>query len=153
MPALPQDYSKRDYNSPVSPNLDTLLSYLEGHIYTSISSLQRVPYSTVRDIVVRRLNSQDNTFKSKPRPGCIKKTTSRDNHVLVHHTLQYPRTTLQVLSTLSKSTKRLYYNTVRTILKHTGKAKRKPRRKLYLSPIYIKRRLEWCKYELKGKRD
>ncbi|KAF8857048.1 hypothetical protein BDZ45DRAFT_553791, partial [Acephala macrosclerotiorum] len=44
-------------------------------------------------------------------------------------------------------------NTVRKILKEHGKAKRKPRRKLYLKPEHKRKRLIWCKQQKKTKRN
>ena len=106
--------------------------YLDSHKYASISRLEGVPYSTVRDIIQYQLESGDETFKSKLRSGGLKKTSIRDGRKLVRYTIQYPRTTLDSLAILSKSGHKLHRNTVYRILKSFGKAKYKPRMKLYL---------------------
>ena len=78
--------------------------YLEGHSYASISRVEGVPYSTVRDIIYRRVVSQDSSFESKPRHGAKRKTTSRADCTLVRYAVQYPRETLYALITPLKST-------------------------------------------------
>ena len=115
--------------------------YLEGHSYTSISCVEGVPYSTVRDIIHRRVVSQDSSFESKPRYGAKRKTTSRADRVLVQYTVQYPRETLYTLTTPLKSIYQLGRNTVRKILKSYSKAKYRPRKKPYLLKVHKKKRL------------
>ena len=127
--------------------------YLEGHTYASISRTEGVPYSTVLDIIQKRLDSSDSGFKSKPRSGRPKKTSIRDDRALVRHAFQNPTDTLNTLATPSKSTRQLSRNTVRTILKTQGFNKRKPRKKPYLKPEHRTQRLSWSRAEKQGKRD
>ena len=127
--------------------------YLEGHTYASISRTEGVPYSTVRDIIQKRLDSSDSTFKSKARSGRPKKTTIRDERVLIRYTLEYTSDTLKVLAMPSKSSRQLHYNTVRTILKSHGIKKHKPHKKPYLKPEHRTQRLLWSRAEKQGKRD
>jgi len=127
--------------------------YLEGHTYASISRAEGVPYSTVRDIIQKRLDSSDSTFKSQPRSGRPKKTTIRDERALVRHTLEHTSDTLKALATPSKSSRLLHYNTGRKILKSHGIKKRKPRKKPYLKPEHRAQRLLWSRAEKQGKRD
>jgi transposase len=127
--------------------------YVEGHSKASISRVEGVPYSTVCDIIQRRIDSGDSTFKSKARTGATKKTSIRNDRALVRHAIQHPRETLSALVTPSKSSKGLHRNTVRKILKSYGKAKRKPCKKPYLKPEHRERRLAWCRRQKKIKRD
>ena len=55
------------------------------------------------------------------------------------------------LSTPSKSGQQIHYNTVRNILKDHGKAKRKPRRKPWISPVNKAKRLVHCRRHRKTK--
>ena len=127
--------------------------YLDGHSYASISRLEGVPYSTVRDIIQRRIDSGDSSYKSKPRNGATKKTSDRDNRALVRYAIENPKDTLVALGSPSKSSVKLHRNTVREILKSYGKSKHKPRTKPYLKQEHREKRLAWCRREKKDKRD
>lgn len=61
--------------------------------------------------------------------------------------------TLKALATPSKSGKQLSHHTVAKVLKRHGKAKRRSRKKPYLSPLHKKKRREHCRAELAGNRD
>ena len=61
--------------------------------------------------------------------------------------------TLKALSTPSKSGEKLNYHTVAIILKSFGKAKRRPRKKPFLSPLHKKKRRIHCRAEKAMKRD
>ncbi|KAH9213104.1 hypothetical protein DL95DRAFT_463340 [Leptodontidium sp. 2 PMI_412] len=115
--------------------------YLDGHRFTAISKLEETPYSTVRSIIERRLETGDSSFENKPRSGPSKKTSDRNDRALIRHANQNPRDTLYALATPSKSGHKLGRNTVRKILKAYGKAKRKPRKKPYLKPKHKNKRL------------
>lgn len=64
-----------------------------------------------------------------------------------------PKMTLKALATPSKSGKKLNHHTVAKYLKKHGKAKRRPRSKPYLSPLYKKKRRAHYRAELGQKRD
>jgi hypothetical protein len=61
--------------------------------------------------------------------------------------------TLKALGSPSKSGKELNHHTVSKLLKKHGKAKRRPRKKPYLSPLHKKKRRMHCREELKRKRN
>jgi hypothetical protein len=61
--------------------------------------------------------------------------------------------TLKVLGTPSKSGKRFNHYTVAILLKSFGKAKRRLRKKPYLSKLYRKKRRIFCREEKALKRD
>lgn len=127
--------------------------YLDGHGFTTISRLEKTPYSTVRSIIERRLETGDTSFETRPGRGRSKKTSDRDDRALLRHANQHPRDTLHALATPSKSGHKLGRNTVRKILKAYGKAKRKPRKKPYLKLEHKNKRLIWCKQQKKTKRN
>lgn len=125
----------------------------DGHGYTAISRLEKTPYSTVRSIIERTLESRNYSFESKPRQGALKKTSDRDDRALVRHANLNPRETLYALATPSKSGHKLGRTTVRKILKCYNKAKRKPRKKPYLKPEHKLKRLIWCRQQKKCRRN
>ncbi len=61
--------------------------------------------------------------------------------------------TLKALASPSKSGQQLNHYTVSKVLKRHGKAKRRPRKKPYLSPLHKKKRREHCRAELAIKRN
>jgi transposase len=60
---------------------------------------------------------------------------------------------LKALATLSKSGKRLSHHTVAIVLKSFGKAKRRPRKKPFLTPLHKQKRRFHCRDERAIKRD
>ena len=79
------------------------MRYLERHSYASISLVEGVTYSTVRDIVQRRIESGDYTFESRPPSGQTKKTSNRDDEALVRYALENLIDTLDALASPFKS--------------------------------------------------
>ena len=82
-----------------------------------------------------------------PRSGVNKKITPRGERALLRTASSEPRITLKALSTLSKSGKKLNHHTIIIILKSFRKAKRWPRKKPFLSPLYKKK--HWIYYQAK----
>jgi hypothetical protein len=89
----------------------------------------------------------------KPGSGAKKKLSARAKRTLVRIAINEPRMTLKALSTPSKSGKKLNHHTVAKILKQHGKAKRRPRKKPYLTIRYKKLRRAHSRFELKVKRN
>jgi hypothetical protein len=54
---------------------------------------------------------------------------------------------LKTLASFSKSSKKINYCIVAKILKQHGKAKRRLRKKPYLSPLHMRKQKEYCKSE------
>jgi len=73
-------------------------------------------------------------LNQSPGLGVRKKTSTRDDRALLRAANADTKATLYALATPSKSGYQLGRNTVRKILKTAGKAKRKPRKKPFLSP-------------------
>jgi Transposase len=79
-------------------------------------------------------------FESKPRSGAPKKITPRGACTLVRTAINEPRISLKALATPSKSGKRLSHYTVAIVLKSFGKAKRRLRKKPFLTPLHKQKR-------------
>src|SRR5438046_2398042 len=120
----------------------------EGYNPTQISLKTGHPRSTVSSFLIRRAKNVSTTFKSNPRSGRPRKITVRGERALLRAALKDTRMTLKALATPSKSGKQLNHHTVSKVLKRNGKAKRRPRKKPYLSPLHKKRRREHCRAEL-----
>jgi hypothetical protein len=72
---------------------------------------------------------------------------------LIRHADKNPKDSLFTLATLSKSGVKISRNLVRKILKKYSKAKRKPRKKPYVSSINKKKRSTFCQAQKKAKRN
>lgn len=57
--------------------------HCSGYSVPKIIALEGLPRSTVRSILRRREESSDSSFKSKPRSGRPKKTSTRDDRALL----------------------------------------------------------------------
>ena len=127
--------------------------YCEGYTATEIWRKTKVPRTTINGLIKRQTLATDKSFESKLRSGAPKKLSPRAERRLVRTAVDAPRMTLKALGTPSKSGKRLNYYTVAILLKSFGKAKRRPRKKPYLSDIYRKKRRIYCREERSLKRD
>jgi len=125
----------------------------EGYNPTQISAKTGAPRSTINSVIARQTFFPDPTFETKPRSGRPNKISQRGARALVHTAITNPRMTLKALSTPSKSGKQIHYHTVAIVLKAFGKAKRKPRKKPFLSELYKKKRQAHCRAEKAMKRN
>jgi hypothetical protein len=107
--------------------------YLDGYSVPAIIRLENLPCSTVRSIIERAKLCSSDSFKSRPRSGAPKITADRKNRALLRAPNKDIKASLYTLATPSKSTQRLGCNTVRKILRNTGKRKRRPCTKSSLS--------------------
>lgn len=147
--------------SPRKPNSDLSVAkrskiwtlYEEGLGPTAISNKTDIPRSTISSFLIRHAKSGSTSFKSKPGRGNKPKLSPRAERTLVRIALNEPKMTLKALASPSKSGKELNHHTVSKILKRHGKAKRRPRKKPYLSPLHKKKRRIHCREELKRKRN
>jgi hypothetical protein len=89
----------------------------------------------------------------KPGSGAKRKLSERSEMALVRIAIAEPKMTLKALASPSKSGKELNHYTVSKILKQHGKAKCRPCKKPYLSPLHKKKRRFHCRSELKLKRN
>jgi hypothetical protein len=98
----------------------------EGYNPAQIHAKTGTPRSTINGIIARQILNPDPSFKSKPQSGCPQKITQWGARCLVRRAIVEPRTTINALSTPSKSGKQLHQQTVVQVLKSFGKAKRQP---------------------------
>jgi hypothetical protein len=127
--------------------------YEEGYNPTEIWHRTKIPCTTCSSFITRQSISPDPCFENKLRSGCPKKITTRGTRLLVRTACKDTRMTLKALATLSKSGKKLNYYTVAIILKSFSKAKRRLRKKPFLSPLHKKKRQEHCRAEKAMKRN
>lgn len=127
--------------------------YCEGYTPTQIFNKTKVPRTTVSSFIQRETLTPTMTFQSKPRSGAPKKITPRGARALVQTVINELRMSLKSLATPSKSGKRLNHYTVAILLKSFGKAKRRPRKKPFLTPLHKQKRRFHCREEKAIKRD
>jgi transposase len=127
--------------------------YEEGHSPTVIARRTGFPRTTCSSFITRQSISPNPAFKNKARCGAPRKITERGERKLIRLACKDTRMTLRALATPSKSGKRLNHHTVAIILKSFGKAKRKPRKKPFLSVLHKKKRRIHCKAEKAMNRD
>jgi hypothetical protein len=117
----------------------------EGYNPSEIHARTGTPRSTINGVIARQILNPDPSFESRPRSGQPKKISQRGTRALVRRAISEPRTTLKALSTPSKSGKQLHFHTVVTVLKSFGKAKRRPRKKPFLTELHKKKRRIYCR--------
>jgi transposase len=127
--------------------------HCEGYTPTQIWTKTGTPRTTVTSLIQRQTLIPLMTFESKPRSGAPKKISPRGARAFVRTAINEPRMPLKALATPSKSGKRLYYYTVAILLKSFGKAKRRPRKKPFLTSLYKQKRRFHCRDERAMKRD
>ena len=125
----------------------------KGYGPTAIYVKIKIPRSTISSFLICHARSGNSTLISKPRSGRPRKITPRGERALVRTAISEPRITLKALGSPSKSGKQLNHHMVAKVLKRHGKAKRRPRRKPYLSVLHKKKRKAHCKSELALKRN
>jgi transposase len=127
--------------------------HCEGYTPTQIFHKTKVPRTTVTSLITRQSLSNNNSFESLPRSGAKKKLSPRAERRLVRIAVAQPRMSLKALATPSKSGKRLNTKTVAIVLKSFGKAKRRPRKKPFLSDAHRLGRRRHCRAKRDMERD
>jgi hypothetical protein len=112
-----------------------------------------LPHFIVFFFLIRYAKSGVSIFESKPGRGRKPKLDPRAERALVGVTTTDIRIDLKAINSPSKSGKKLNHYTMAKVLKKHGKAKRRPRKKPYLSPLHIKKRRDYCRREKSLKRD
>jgi hypothetical protein len=114
--------------------------YKEGNNPTQIWRKTTIPRTTCSLFITRQLITPDPTFELKPKRGTPKKITERGTRALLRTASLNTRITLKALASPSKSGQYLNHYIVAIYLKSAGKAKRRPRKKPFLTPLYKKKR-------------
>jgi transposase len=125
----------------------------EGYKPSTIWRKIKIPRSTISSFLNRHAKTDNSTLVRKPGSGAKKKLSARAERALVRIAINDPRMTLKALLTPSKSGKQLNHHIVAKILKRHNKAKRRPRKKPYLTIRYKKLRRVHSRFELKIKRN
>jgi predicted transcriptional regulator len=122
--------------------------YKVGKTYSEIGRLTELTKWTVAKIIKReKKRTGQDRFSNAPRPGRPPKLTPKVKRRFLRAASKDTRATLTALSTPSKSGKQLSKTTVRKVLKQHGKARRRARRKPYLSKVHKRRRVRFGKTE------
>jgi hypothetical protein len=125
----------------------------EGNNPSQIHIKTGYPRSTITGFLKRHTLAPTDDFKNQPGRGAMRKITPRGERHLVRTANLEPRMTLKALGSPSKSGKKLNHHIVAQVLKRNGKAKRRPRKKPFLTEEHKKRRVAHCKAEKAIKRD
>jgi transposase len=141
--AVVSKIARKELTPAKRSNLWTL--HYEGLNPTEIWRKTKVPRTTITSFLTRQSFASDMTFESKPRSGAKKKLNPRAERRLVRTACNQLRMSLKSLVTPSKSGKCLNHHTVAIILKSFGKAKRRPRKKPILTPLYKQKRRFHCR--------
>jgi hypothetical protein len=120
--------------------------YKVGKTYNEIRRRTDLTKSTVAGIIQREKKKigQDR-FSSVSRSGKPPKVTPKVKRRLLRAASKDTRATLAAFSTPSKSGIKLSKTTVRKVLKKHGKARRRARKKPYLSKVHKRRRVRFGK--------
>jgi DNA-directed RNA polymerase specialized sigma24 family protein len=125
----------------------------EGYNPSQIRAKTGTPRSTINGVIARQILNPDPSFQTRPRSGQPQKVSQRGARALVRRAISEPRMTLKALSSPSKSGKQLHHQTVVRVLKSFGKAKRRPRKKPFLTELHKKKRRDHCRAEKAMERD
>lgn len=111
----------------------------------NIASQLSIPESTVGRISRKVKNDPKLGFIHKKRSGAPRKVTATSERRLVRHVRQNPFSTINELTTPTKSGYDLHRHTIRKVLNNNGIGSFQPRTKPYLSPSHAKKRLDWAR--------
>ena len=116
----------------------------EGYRPSAIWLKTKIPRFTISSFLNRYAKTDSSTLASKPGRGSKLKLDARAKRALVRNAILEPKMTLKALASPSKSGKQLNHYIVAKILKKHSKAKRRPRKKLFLSVLHKKKRRGFC---------
>ncbi|KAF4628521.1 hypothetical protein G7Y89_g9625 [Cudoniella acicularis] len=125
----------------------------DGNNISQIHIKTGYPHSTITTFLNRHTLTPTDDFENKPGRGAIRKITPRGERHLLRTVNLEPRMTLKSLASPSKSGHKLNHHTVASILKLNGKAKRRPRKKPFLTDEHKTRRRAHYRAEKAMKRD
>lgn len=116
-----------------------------GHSRRQVASQLSIPESTVGRISRKVKLDPELHFIDKKRPGGPKKVTAANERRLVRHVRQNPFSTVNELTSPSKSGHALHRSTISRILQKQGIHSCKPRVKPFLDSKQAKNRLNWAR--------
>jgi len=97
--------------------------------------------------VVKRSNDSDNvTVQRQGRCGRKRKTTARDDQMIMRNSIKDPRkTSVYLKRDLSAAGVSVHSSTIRRRLTERGRISRRPKKKQLLTTVMKKKRLQWAK--------
>ena len=97
--------------------------------------------------VVKRSNDSDNlTVQRQGRCGRKRKTTARDDQMIMRNSIKDPRkTSVYLKRDLSAAGVSVHSSTIRRRLIERGRISRRPKKKQLLTTVMKKKRLQWAK--------
>lgn len=127
--------------------------WLKGDSFRSIGKQLILPYSTVRNIIVKF--QETGSVKNKPRCGGPRKLTADDIDVLEHSVLEDRESRCEPLADITKKLNNagssVSQTTVRRALKKAGIKCHPAVVKPYVSESNAAKRVAWCKERLNWK--
>jgi transposase len=134
-------------------SLPLLKNQISGLSTSQIHSKTGYPRSTIRSFLNRHTLNPVKGFENEPGRRAMRRVKPQGERNLLRIANQDTRMTLKALATPSKSGVKLHPRTVAKILKFHGKAKRRPRKKPFLTEDHKRRRRVHYKAEKAMKRD
>ena len=111
-----------------------------------ISEKMKVAKSTVGDILKRKEDTGESSTLRRGRCGRKRKTTPRDNKVIIRNSIKYPKkTSIDLQRDLSSAGVNISSSTVRRRLLEVGRFARKPLKKQILTSVMKTKRLRWVR--------
>lgn len=150
MPRKPKT-TRKELTPVQKSNIWTL--HEEGHNASQIHRKTGYHRSTIGTFLSRHTLAPIDGFESKPGRGAMRKVKPQGERNLLRIANEDTRMTLKALATPSKSGVKLHPRTVARILKFHGKAKRRPRKKSFLTKDHRRRRRVHCRAVKAMKRD
>ena len=133
----------------LTPRKRAKIVALSKHAKKSVREIGKelgIPKSTVGRIVKRSNDNDDVTVKRRGRCGRKRKTTARDDQMIIRNSVKNPRkTSVDLKRDLSDGGVNVDSSTIRRRLIERGRLARRPKKKQLLTPIMKKKRLQWAK--------
>ena len=133
----------------LTPRKRAKIVALSKHAKKSVREIGKelgIPKSTVGRIVKRSNDNDDVTVKRRGRCGRKRKTTARDDQMIIRNSVKNPRkTSVDLKRDLSDAGVNVDSSTIRRRLIERGRLARRPKKKQLLTPIMKKKRLQWAK--------
>ena len=133
----------------LTPRKRAKIVALSKHAKKSVREIGKelgIPKSTVGRIVKRSNDNDDVTVKRRGRCGRKRKTTARDDQMIIRNSVKNPRkTSVDLKRDLSDAGVNVDSSTIRRRLIERGRLARRRKKKQLLTPIMKKNRLQWAK--------
>ena len=142
------DYSPRIHNGHHSQERASIIALKEhaGLSIRQISKKMKVAKSTVGDILKRKKDTGESSTLRQGRCGRKRKTTPRDDTVIIRESIKNPKkTSADLQRDLSTSGVNISSSTVRRRLLEVGRFARKPLKKQLLTSVMKRKRLQWAR--------